>query len=60
MEVNSGWCTVKAIGFSDIKEKFEELGNPTKVDIIYTISLNEWPKGKFVPQLMIKDIKLSN
>lgn len=50
---------IKAVGFSDIKNKFEELNNPSNIDIVYSIDLNEWPEGVFNTQLIIKDIKKS-
>jgi single-stranded-DNA-specific exonuclease len=48
---------VKGVGFSGIKEKYEELGSPNKVNAVFVIELNEWPKGNFNPQLVIKDLK---
>ena len=49
---------IKSVGFRNIFEKYTELNNPTKVDIIYTASLNEW-NGNITAQLMIKDIRIA-
>jgi len=54
---SDGHSEIKAVGFRSIKEKFEELGEPSVVDVAFTIALNEWPKGKFTPQLLVKDIR---
>jgi hypothetical protein len=48
---------VKAVGFKNIKEKYEELEEPSYLDIAFTITLNEWPEGTYTPQLIIKDIR---
>jgi single-stranded-DNA-specific exonuclease len=50
---------IKAVGFNNIKNKFEELNNLEKIDIIYKIGLNEWPEGTFNLQLRIEDLKVS-
>lgn len=52
-------CSVKGIGFNSIKEKFEQEGSPMKVDIMYTVDINEWPANVFNPQLNIIDIVVS-
>lgn len=49
--------TVKSVGFNAVKEKFIKLNNPQNVNIVYSLSLNEWPRGTFTPQLIIKDIE---
>ncbi|MFW6016209.1 MAG: single-stranded-DNA-specific exonuclease RecJ [bacterium] len=58
MTLSQGFNTIAAVGFSSIKDKFDELNCPNNIDVVYTIGLNEWPPGCFKPQLMIKDIKL--
>jgi single-stranded-DNA-specific exonuclease len=58
MTFAKGFINAKSVGFGDIKAKYEELNSPRKVDVIYNMSLNEWPEGKFTPQLVIKDIRL--
>jgi len=47
---------IKSVGFKNVLEKFIELSSPQKVDIMYTINLNEW-NDKFTLQLIIKDIR---
>lgn len=56
---SDGTNKIKAVGFGEIKEKYQKLGEPKCVDIIYTVNLNEWPKGVFTPQLMIKDLRVA-
>ena len=48
--------TFKAIGFNNIIDKIDKL-NKNIVDIVYTLSLNEWPVGNINIQLIINDIK---
>lgn len=57
MRFSIGNSSVKAVGFKGIKDKYEELGSPNKLDIVYTVGLNEWPQGVFTPQLIIRDIE---
>ena len=47
---------IKAIGFMNIINKFMKL-NKNKIDIIYSMNFNEYPKNVFTIQLLIKDIK---
>ena len=49
---------VKAIGFKNIFQKWEELNRPNIIDIIYSIAFNEW-NDKITIQLTIKDIRLN-
>ena len=55
--LSQNFNNIEAIGFQGIKEIYEELNNPTKIDILYSIGINEW-KGRKTIQLSIKDIKL--
>ena len=48
---------IKSVGFRNIFEKYTKLNSPNKVDILYTVSLNEW-NGNITPQLTIKDIRI--
>lgn len=48
---------IKCVGFESFKNKFEELGKPKKIDLMYKIGTNEWPKGTKNIQLMAIDIK---
>lgn len=57
MKLKKNFKNIKAVGFGDIKNKFEEIGQPLEVDVLYTVELNEWPEGTFTPQLLIRDIK---
>lgn len=50
--------TIKGIGFEKIKNKYIELGSPSKVNLMYKISINEWPTGIFNLQLIVVDIHL--
>ena len=50
--------SIKSIGFSKVKEKYEAIGNAEYVDVAYNVSLNEWPKGTFTPQLKLIDVRL--
>jgi single-stranded-DNA-specific exonuclease len=59
MVLSKGGCEVKAVGFENVQEKYEEIGQPSKVDVIYTLELNEWPKGVYTPQLKLQDIRIS-
>lgn len=56
-EFNQDYITIKGVGFESIKNKYEEIGCPENVNILYTIGLNEWPAGKFNIQLSIVDIE---
>ena len=48
---------VDAIGFSNICDKYKELGKPDKLDILCTIGYNTW-MGRNTRQIMIEDIRL--
>ena len=50
--------TIKGIGFEKIKNKYIELGSPSKINLMYKISINEWPAGVFSLQLIVIDIHL--
>jgi single-stranded-DNA-specific exonuclease len=60
MQLGEGWSVFNSIGFNDIKEKYEQLGKPKIIDVLYSVDFNEWPQGKFNPQLNIQDIKVAN
>lgn len=53
----NGGHSVEAIGFSSICEKYKELGNPEKLDILCTVGYNTW-MGRNTRQIMIEDIRL--
>ena len=48
---------IDAIGFSNISDKYKELGNPKNLDILCTIGYNGW-MGRNTKQIMIEDIRL--
>ncbi len=48
---------LNGIAFNNVANIYKELNFPKKINIAYTIGLNEWPKGVFNIQLIIKDIK---
>ena len=47
---------LNGIGFLQIKNKYLELNQPANVDIMYSININEWPKGKYNLQLQMIDL----
>jgi single-stranded-DNA-specific exonuclease len=55
MELSQKGNKFKAIGFSQLVNIFDELNG--KINIIYSVQYNEFPKGTFTIQLLIKDIK---
>ena len=57
MELFDEFFSIKSVGFSDIKEKYEKMNFPRKINIVYKIEYNEWPKNCFNPQVIIIDIK---
>lgn len=59
LKLKRGSNKINAVGFGNVKNKYEELNYPKNIDVVYTIGLNEWPPGNFQPQLIIKDIKIS-
>lgn len=59
MTLSKDGSKIKTVGFNNVKQKFDELNNPTEVDVLYKISLNEWPEGVFTPQLKIEDIRIT-
>jgi single-stranded-DNA-specific exonuclease len=48
---------IDAIGFSNISDKYKELGSPKNLDILCTIGYNGW-MGRNTKQIMIEDIRL--
>lgn len=56
LTVEQGFASIACVAFENIKEKFLELGSPKKIDIMYSVGLNEWPVGEFKVQLNIIDI----
>jgi len=55
-EFSDGFCFRKAVGFKNIKEKYEELGKPEYVNVAYTVAFNTW-NGRTTPQMIITDIE---
>ena len=47
-----------AIGFGDVIPKYKE--DMKKIDIVFSIMINEFPKGVYKTQLQIKDFKPSD
>lgn len=56
LTVEQGFASIACVAFESVKDKFLELGNPSKLDIMYSVGLNEWPVGEFKVQLNIIDI----
>lgn len=60
MNLSKNFKDIKAVGFNKILTKFNEMGCPNKIDILYTIALNEFPEGHFTVQAIIQDIRETN
>ena len=54
-ELMMGNVIKEGIGFNDICDKYNSLGNPTNIDIAYSLHYNEWNGNKTI-QLTISDI----
>ena len=50
-------CTISAIGFNNICEKYEAFGEPSKLDILYTVGYNYWNDSR-TKQIMLIDIRM--
>lgn len=57
LELRQGFYDIKSVGFESFKDKYIDAGCPEKIDILYTIGLNEWPQGTFKVQLILSDFK---
>lgn len=48
---------IDGIGFEPFKNKYCEAGYPKKINLMYKVKLNEFPKGTFKKQLICIDFK---
>lgn len=55
-EFSDGFSFRNAVGFKNIKTKYEELEKPEYVDVAYTVAFNTWG-GRTTPQMIITDIR---
>ena len=54
---SKGFKEIKCVGFESFMKKFEECGNPSNIDIMYKVGINEYPIGVKNLQLVLIDFK---